>query len=90
MDNSTLKSNVELVFSVLNTNRNQFLSISEIIKILFEDYCTNMNIQTVVNQLDKIKTINSFFQEKIERRGIKNIPTRVFAIVTFNHINNEN
>lgn len=80
MDKDILKSNVELVFSVLNSRKDHFLSVSEIMKILLEEYHTNMTIQTVINQLDKIKVINNFFEEKTERRGLKKVPTKVFTI----------
>lgn len=80
MVNNPLKCSLTLVFAVLQDNTNNFLSVREINTLLFENHDTNMAIDTIVRAIDKLKTVNGNIAERIERRGEKRIPVKVFSL----------
>lgn len=81
MSHNPLKCSITLVFSVLKDNVGIFLSVREINRNLFENYNTNMTIETIVCAIDKLKVVNPNIKEREERRGIKRIPVKVFSLI---------
>lgn len=80
MSNNPLNCSLTLVFEVLHVNSPDFLSVREINKYLYENYNTNMSIDTIIRAIDKLKTVNGNIAERIERRGEKRIPVKVFSL----------
>lgn len=70
-----------LVFQVLDSAAPGFLSISDIISKLYENYGLNCTVHTVSDYVKMLQCTNTAIISRIERRGRTNQPVTVYSIL---------
>lgn len=69
-----------MVLRVLSMAGGEFLSIREIISLVYEKFNYNMNPETVVKAIDESDYCLGNIEERIERRGKQKLHVKVFSI----------
>lgn len=77
-----------MVLYVLKAENGQYLSVKQIQDKIFTELAYSMGWRTIIGAIDQAKYVTGNIAERIERRGIKKVTVKVFAIITPSEILN--
>ena len=69
------------IHTILLCNQGVYLSTSDILSILFNDYSIHTSVQTISKHIEELMKADHSIHKRIERRGITKYPVTVFSII---------